>query len=262
MSNSIAISIIVFIIFGSIVIIFVAQAREKAQLAAARRANVLADRYRRLQRILDDIPNQYLAKEIRLLLLERSVETLEQIKKLKGDAFRFQRQLDADQQSIENLKNGDVKETAEPIADEEKVNEVRTLLQTVISFLESQRQKGNISSQLASAQSDKLRYYIVKSKADLYENRANAAIKLGRLRVAIHNFQSAITELEAIASIATAQDAIAAFRIKINEIEKRIAEEEDTAKVKSETEKRAADKEWDNYIGGEEEWKKKNTYDD
>lgn len=104
MSSALILSIIVLIIVLSMIVVFVAQAREKAKLEAARKANALLDRYRRLKRIINEVPPQYLANEIRLLLLDRSIETLEELRELKGNDFRYQAQVDEDQELLSNFK--------------------------------------------------------------------------------------------------------------------------------------------------------------
>ena len=50
--------------------------------------------------------------------------------------------------------------------------------------------------------------------ADLYENRAHVALK-GKIRIAIHNMHSAVSELEKIVSIPEAAEVVKAYKIKI-----------------------------------------------
>ncbi len=261
MSAALVISIIVLIIVLSMIVVFIAQAREKARIEAARKSNALFDRYRRLKRIVHDVPPQYLAKEIKLLLLERAIDTMEELKELKGDEFRYQAQLDEDQELLSNCKKLQKEPPAVQITDEEKLNEIRKLLQILMKFIENQARKRNISVPSAKKHIQNTKFYIYRSKADLYENRANAAIKKEKLRIAIHNLHSAVSELEKIAEIPEAQNAIKATRVKIKELET-IADEQNKAKAQSATKTSAASKEWDEFLDDDDDWKKKNAYDD
>ncbi|PID43478.1 MAG: hypothetical protein CSB48_05280 [Proteobacteria bacterium] len=252
----VTITLIVLLIAGSIVVVTISQAREQAQLKAVRDARTLANRYRRLKRILNEVPDQYLAKEIRLLLLERSIDTLNEIKQIKGKEFQLQSQLDEDKQLVRQLKGTTKSEKAVPVVDEKKAEEIRKLLRVVINFIINQQKKGIITARSANLHINSSKYYIVKLKADLHENRANAAMKIGKLRTAIHHYNSAISALEVMKNVPAAQDAILALRKKINKIKKVVNKTSTTTASKT-----AKDKEWDNYME-DDGWKKKNTYDD
>lgn len=97
--------------------------------------------------------------------------------------------------------------------------------------------------------------------ADLYENRAHVALKGGKIRIAIHNMHSAVSELEKIVSIPEAAEVVKAYKIKIKEWE-HIAEEQNKAKVNAPTSASGSNKEWDTFLEEDDDWKKKNAYDD
>ena len=82
MSTATIVIVFFVLVLGSIALIFVSQAREKARLEHARRQTALEDAHSRMRRLLEDIPPQYLAPELQLLLIDRALEIDAELKAL------------------------------------------------------------------------------------------------------------------------------------------------------------------------------------
>lgn len=259
MSTPIIISIIILIILVSIVLVFIGQAREKAKIEKIRKVNSLQDRYRRLKRLAEELPAQYLAKEIKILVLERSIDSLRELSALQGDSFKYEESLQADLELLNTLKEAEYKPKSAPITDEAQAKEVQSLLEILQKFIEAQKKKGFIEASSAKKHIQLIAYYTAKSKADFYANKAKANISKDKLRLAIHNYHNAITELEAVKTLTVAQKTIKAYRIKIKELDKLA----DDKKAVKEDKPESIDDEWKSFVGDDEDpWKKKNAYDD
>ncbi|MCP5206680.1 MAG: hypothetical protein H7A01_05720 [Hahellaceae bacterium] len=258
MSAPVIITIIVVIIAVSIALIFIGQARERAKIERIRRANTLQDRCRRLKRLTTDLPPQYLAKELKILIIERSIDTLNELKQLQKADFKHGATLQDEESSLELLKQSTEKPQAVPIVDEVQAKEVQGLLEALQKFVEAQRKKGNIDNASAKKHIQHITYYAAKSKADYYANKAKANIQLKKWRLAIHQYHSAIAELEPLKALTVAQKAIQAYKVRIKELDNLAEEEKKVAAAKPEEKP----DEWKSFIGDDDQWKKKNAYDD
>src|SRR5690554_2321236 len=82
MSTTVITIIIFSVIILSVTAIYISQSRERARLEKIRRTNICNDRYQRMQQLLHDLPPQYLNNELRVMIAERSIETLNELLKL------------------------------------------------------------------------------------------------------------------------------------------------------------------------------------
>ncbi|ARU57297.1 MAG: hypothetical protein MI864_16545 [Pseudomonadales bacterium] len=258
MSAPVVISIIVLIIFVSITILFIGQAREKAKIEKIRKANTLQDRYRRLKRISLDLPPQYLPRELKILLLERCIDTLNELKVIQNEKFKYASSLVEDTALLEQIKASKEKPKPQQITNEAQAKEVRTLLEALIKFIQNQSKKGFLEKSLAKKHTSFITYMASRSKADYYAAKAKEAISQNKLRIAIHNFHNAIGELEPTKSMTASQKAIQAYKIKIKELEKLA----DKVSKEGSEKKESMDKEWSEFMQDDDDWKKKNAYDD
>lgn len=260
MGAPVIITIIVIIIAISIALIFVGQARERAKIEKIRKVNSLQDLCRRLKRLTDELPPQYLAKELKLLIIERSIETLNELKDIQKSDFRHEATLQNEMGLLEQSKQSTEKPEPVPIVNEVQAKEVQALLEILQKFVDAQRKKGNIDGASAKKHIQHITYFAAKSKADYYSNKAKANIKSKKWRLAIHLYHNAITELEPVKALTIAQKAILSYKLKIKELDKMAEDEKKiAATVKPATDK---DDAWKEFGGDDDPWKKKNAYDD
>ena len=256
--------IIILIILGSILILFISQAREKARIEKIRKTNALQDKYRRMQRLVTEIPPQYLNKELRIMVLEACIDALTKLKVLKPSP-ELESKLGASLASLQEVKDSKENPKPVPIKDDATAKEVSKLLELLFRFIERQRATKKIDSTTSKKYLVYINYLISKSKADISINKAKESQKTGKVRAAIHNYHNAVSEMTRIKDNPLAIKAIKSYRTKIKELEV-LAEQE--AKGRSpeeeETEEGSMNKEWDSYLEKDKEdpWKKKNAYDD
>lgn len=253
--------IIILIILASIAALFISQAREKARIEKVRKANLLQDRYRRVQRLLNEIPPQYLNKELRVMILERGIETLKELAPFKLDTS-IPSKLAADEQKLKEIQESNEKPKSVAIKDEAAAKEVRKLLELLYRFIERQR----ASKKLDKASSNKyltyINYLISKSKADFYVDRAKQSNANGKIRVAIHNYHNAVSEMMRIKENPLAVKAINNYRAQIKQLEAAASEGSEKPQTEKPAEQETLNKEWDSFLDKEDKWKKKNAYDD
>lgn len=253
--------IIILIILGSISLLFISQAREKARIEKIRKANALQDRYRRVQRLINEIPPQYLNKELRVMILERGIETLTELEALKPDPTT-QSNIKNDQQALKAVQESTEAPKPVPIKDEATSKEVSKLLELLYRFIERQRATKKLDKTTSNKYLAYINYLISKVRADLATTKAKEAQKNGKLRVAIHNYHNAISEMMRIKDNPLAVKAMSSYKAKIKQLEEAAEKEGKEDPVNPEAEKESLNKEWDDYLDKDDDWQKKNAYDD
>lgn len=268
MSASIITIIIVLIIIGSVAVLFISQAREKARTEKIRRINALHERYRRLQRFLSEIPPQYLNKDLRTIILQRSISTLNDLMKYKSDDST-QTKLKQDQESLKQTQESTEPPTPVPIKDEANSKEIIKLLKLLYRFIERMKATKKIDQAAGKKYLLYTSYLISKTKADLEIAHATKAFKNNKPRVAIHNYHNAIAEMMRIKTNPLAIKAINSYKVKIKELEDAANEQAESTASQSAApvteggqESEALNKEWDSFLDDDDGWQKKNQYDD
>ena len=255
---------ITLIIFGVICLcigtIYFAQARERARIEKIRKTGLLNERHRRMQQLLYDLPPQYLNNELRAMIAERSVDTLNQLIRLNNDE-RVKGYLAADHEYLKQLREKNPRFKPVPVQTEAKAREVRGILEILQRFIQTQQKNKRINAVIAKKYQDHITISICQSKADLLCTRAEAANKNGKPRVAIHNYHGAIDAFKEYAQLPIAAKSIAGFRAKIKALEALAAQQ--SQKSDAEGDASSGNKEWDSFLGDkDDDWQKKNQYDE
>jgi len=248
------------------------QARERARIEKIRKTNLLTERHRRMQQLLYELPPQYLNNELRIMIAERAVETVNELINIQHDP-RLEKYLEEDLQFLNELRVKNPKFKAVPIQNEAKAKEVRGTLEVLYNFIESQHKNKRLNASNTKKYLDHIRLSVCQSKADLFACKAESASKT-KPRVAIHNYHSAIDAYKELPQHPQAQKAITLYRAKIKALEE--LANQNNQKVKDQAkqnEPQAANqkeetpdtqsKEWDEFLGdGKGLQQKKNQYDD
>lgn len=245
------------IVVLSIVAIVVSQAREKAKIERARRAKALEDSYRISRRLLEELPPQYLTKDLKAILLMRGEEVCRNAEALKTDLPVAQWRSEL-QNRRQQMDDGADERSPQRIETPARAAEVKGHLQTLFKIIEGMQKRSRLDTHLARQNLKLVLFLIHKTQADLHVAQAREQIRQNQFRKAIHAYHMASTELGKAKDNPMAVKAIKSFRTRIKELESMLAG--DSPKTQDE-EKHRLDKEWDSFFH-EEEWKKKADYDD
>jgi hypothetical protein len=257
--SSTTITIIIFaVICLSIMAIYISQARERARVEKARRTTLCVDRYQRMQQLLHDLPPQYLNNELRIMILERSIETLHELIQLNHDA-KHEAYLQTDLDHLKQIREQNPKYQAIPVNSEAKAKEVRDNLEILHRFIESQHRNKRLTTAVAKKYLDFIKLSICQSKADLFVSRAQAAKEKPRL--AIHNYHCAIDCYKPLGEQPQALKAIQQLRMKIKALETEAEQQNQQAKPQVDPVEQHKT-EWDTFLQEDDTWKKKKDYDD
>lgn len=257
----VTITIIIVAIIGVCVFgIYVAQARERARIEKIQKIKLYSDRYQRLQRLLHELPPQYVSNELRVLIVTQSMDALKRLLSLKNDN-RYEAYLQEDQDYLDQLNNKKLSLPPVNVNTPEKALEVRSLLEVLFKFVQQQAKQGVIDPGRAKQYLLQIKFGVAKSKADGLTAKAAQATINGKPRVAIHAYHSAIEAFKSIADYPKAAEAIAHYRAEIKKLEASADEHNQKVKEKAEPEGPETS-EWNEFLGDDDEWKKKNAYDD
>ncbi|MEC7816498.1 MAG: hypothetical protein VX939_09505 [Pseudomonadota bacterium] len=244
------------IVTVSLIIIVISQIRERARIERARKINAQEDAYHKANRLLTDIPGQYLNADLKLLLLKRIEEACQGLMALKSDQPVKQWLETAKAQKQQVLQKTDQQPPVK-IDSPEKANYVKDLLQTLFKMIEAMHKNGRLDAATAKKNMKYVLFLVHKTHADLYVFQARDHIRQNQIRKAIHAYHLASTEMGKSRDNPLAMRAVKSFRTRIKELEAMSAE----GKQASETHSKL-DKEWDSFLQDDEVWKKKADYDD
>ncbi|OZG73716.1 hypothetical protein BTA51_07835 [Hahella sp. CCB-MM4] len=263
MSATYITAIIGGIIITVLLLTYVHQWREKSKDARQRELNTLTDRSRRLRRIAIGIPSQYMPKEIGMLLVSRGQETL---KELAG--YGYKEGLTEKMEEWEIIKQGTQKGDLVPMPnpqDESSQVELRKNLQLLFKFIEAQVKRGRIDKKLGTKYLLQTQYLLAKTLAESHSIKAKQAHKAGKLRIAIHHYHDAVHAFNKLENNPLAQKTIAAYRLRIKELDKLATQESATKSQQGAAPSSAGNKlssQLEEMMDEEEKWKRKQNYDD
>lgn len=244
------------IVLVSIAIIVISQFREKAKIERARTVKALEDSYHLTQRLLSELPPQYLSRDLKTVILIRAEDVCRELQALKTSlpVSDWQNQIKAHRQRIED---GADEKSPQRIDTPQRCSDVKQLLQSLFKMIERQQKKGRLEKSLARKLMSLVLFLIHKTQADMLISQARDLIRNNQLRKAIHCYHLASTELGKIKDHPMAIKSIKSYRTRIKELEATLA---GSAPQKSDEEQQRLDKEWDTFAQ-EDEWKKKADYD-
>ncbi|MEA1081737.1 hypothetical protein [Marinobacter qingdaonensis] len=250
--------ILAAVVTVSIVIIVLSQMRERARIERGRKITAQQDAYNRADRLLSEIPGQYLTTDLKLLLIKRQEDACAQLASLKADLPIKQWQEASQQLKTQVLEKQDTRSPVK-IDSAEKSNYVKELLQNLFKMIEGMHKSGKIDAATAKKNLKYVLFLVHKTHADLHVFQARDYVRQNQLRKAIHAYHLASTEMGKSRDNPLAMKAVKSFRTRIKELEAMDAEGKDTASTESQAK---LDREWDTFLHDEEFKKKKADYDD
>ncbi|SFM51494.1 hypothetical protein [Marinobacter zhejiangensis] len=250
--------ILAAVVAVSILAIVVVQLREKAKIQRLRKISALADTYKRAQTLLEEVPEQYLTPDLKLLLIQRMESTCKDLLPLKSDK-PVAEWLEHAQQLKQKVDEGEDKRAPSRIDSPEKANNVKESLKSLFKVIEGMHKAGQIDKAVAQRKLKYLLFLVHKTNADLHIFQAREHIKQNAVRKAIHEYHLASTEMGKSKDNPLATKAIKSIRIRIKELEVLANEGQELKTADAEQSRR--DKEWDSFLD-DDSWKKKADYDD
>jgi len=262
MTTTAIVIILVALIIAGLALLIVSQMREKSRIEKMRRIKALEDGRALLRRFIDELPQNYLNKTLRRLILERSLELSTKLQQM-GAPGDVNARVEADRAALSAAETGQSSGPAElPANDLTQVKEIRHLLQMLYRFVEKQKSAGHIRADQANEQLRHIMFLVHKAYADVQVGEAQQNIQTRKYRRAIHNYYLAANELQKSKDHPDAKELIKAYQEKINTLKSQAeGTSEQTRKDKGKAVPESVNREWEHFIEEEESWKKKPDYD-
>lgn len=258
MDTTTIVLILAALVAVSIIIIVAIQMRERSRIERARKTAALEDQYNRANRLLNEIPGQYLTPDLKLLLIKRMEEASHELAALKS-ALPARQWLEAAQQLKKHVLDGTDNRSPIKIDSAEKSTYVKELLQSLFKMIEGMHKAGKLDNATAKKNLKHVLFLVHKTHADLHVFQARDYVRQNQIRKAIHAYHLASTEMGKSRDNPLAMKAVKSFRTRIKELEAMSNDGEQTAGSQDGQSK--LDREWDTFLH-DDEWKKKADYDD
>lgn len=257
MSTATIVIILFVITLAAIGLIFFIQARERARIERARRLAGAEDAFQHSYRLLDELPPQYLNRELRQVIVNRLEDLSLPIKALNS-------RLDVDGKTAEarlHLQQSDKEATASVrIEAPETARHIKSLLESLFRLVESQHKARKLNTSQARVMLKQILFLGYRTQADLHINTGREESARGNLRKAIHHYHLAATELGKAKDHPLAQKLIHVCRQRIQELEAE-ANAAEHGKQAEAPEKNPLDEQMENFIQEEESWKKRADFE-
>ncbi|MBJ6137593.1 hypothetical protein [Marinobacter litoralis] len=247
--------ILAAIVALSLVIIVVSQMREKSRIERLRKIRALQDTYNRADRLLTEIPGQYLNTGLKLILLKQMEDACKNLAALKTEKPVTQ-WLETVKQSRQHVVDKTDNHPPVKIDSPEKAQQVKEHLNSLFKLIESMHKSGRIDAPTAKQHLKYVLFLVHKTHADLYVFQAREQIRQNEIRKAIHSYHSASMEMVKSKDNPLALKAVKSFRTRIKELEASLQDEDATAEHGTKL-----DQEWDDMLQDEESWKKRKDFD-
>lgn len=258
MDTTTIVLILAALVAASIIIIVAIQMRERSRIERARRTASQEDQYNRANRLLNEIPGQYLTPDLKLLLIKRMDDACQELIALKSN-LPARQWLDAAQQLKKQVMENTDNRPPVKIDSPEKSNYVKELLQSLFKMIEGMHKAGKLDSATAKKNLKYVLFLVHKTHADLHVFQARDHVRHNQIRKAIHAYHLASTEIGKSRDHPLAMKAVKSFRTRIKELEV-MSNDEQKATGGHEGQSRL-DRDWDTFLH-DDEWKKKADYDD
>ena len=245
--------------------IFIRQTIVKKKKEKARLQRALTKRAKFLIQTHESFPHGFLTVDLSILLLRSIVDTFEQLTQLVPDEAQYVEQFKLHTKKMEEaIKTGKEEPNDSIVDNSSQINELRQSLTQLGRFIQSWRQRGNISQKQFGVYKTQIKKLSVQLMVDNYMIIAAQAVENEKLKLGIHYFSLAKNLIieEGLGNLKRKQLAIIEEQLPTlqsaldDETQKRAQET-----IAQEAEVAESEKgQWKDYEE-EADWKKKNLYD-
>lgn len=194
MSTLIVGGVLLFFCVLAPIALYIYQRYQDAQLEKMRRVAQLTHAYRLTQRFLHQIPNQYLTRESKFLLLERAICFLNKLKKEIPGSQLVSSKLSRNQSMMDELQKNFIRPTATVINTVVDARDAHIHLTEFSRFVEIQARVNAIGQDMANEVMGQVNWFAVTCLTDFYRVQGENASKAGEYRLAIHHFTNEMNE--------------------------------------------------------------------
>ncbi len=174
---------------------YVSHTMEKKKAQKALLITNLTERIQRLQKFLDSLPPAYLSSELKLLLLKQIQKRLEKLLEMNAESEKFQKYAQSIAAQITETQGSTAKPPSPTIKSEAEAQQIRNKLLELQKLLESLTQSKAITLAEAQKHIAHIQSVYFEANVNMIIHSAEQAKAEGKTKLAIHQLQKAIADL-------------------------------------------------------------------
>jgi len=226
------------------------QRRQKALLIAN-----LNDYVFRIQRLLDEIHENYLPNELHLLLLNQLKKRVERLHKLASARDKYSKRLESVNSQINELQTR-VKTPPPRLKTPEEANKLKLALQDLSKIIENLVRNSTIPPEEGNRHMQSVQFSYLEANIQYLMHTAQTAVQDDKPRLAVLNYEKALAEMAVVNTDGRYSESIAEVAELIQDLNNR-ATSQQTEKVDDEDNGSELNKAVENLIEDDHSWKKK-----
>ncbi len=241
----------------------IAQNIEKKRKQKQRLLSALQVRARNFKFMLNGFPQDFLTKELTILVYRCLVDVCEQLAKLEPREPAYVEELQLYGGQMEEAKRKPAQSKRKALENPQQVKEVKLHLEDLNKFIHQLQKRGSINQSQLEVYSRQIKQLVLQMSVDAYLMNARQAEGSEKTRLAIHYYSLARKLLVRENAKGVFQKQVAKINNVINQLEVRLREEEpDYAETELQSvQKEEAREAWNKFSEEDERWKKKRVYD-
>jgi len=169
--------------------------KEKERARKALLVANLSERAHRLQRLLDMLPAAYVEKDVKLLLLNQIRSRMEKLVEIAPGNEKFKKNYDGLSAQISETQSSTAKPPSPQLKTPEEAKETKKLLQDLSKVIESLAANKSIPVPTAKKYLLNIHKKYVEANINYSIQVADQSRRDNKTKLAIHQYQKAITEL-------------------------------------------------------------------
>lgn len=228
---------------------------QKSRLTVA-----LKTRARNYKLIIGGVPENFISKELSLLVHRSLIEVLEQLTKLEPADTRHEEELQQVNSNLIEVQNKARPTTETRLQSHQQIKETKTCLEELHKFIFLMESRKSLSKNLAEGFRLQIKQLVLQITVDGYTLNGQAAHKQGKLKLALHHYDLALGLVLRDGRGKHMKSRITELKSILERINAQLAESEENQATEAEaTDEVVTDDEWAE--AEEDPWKKKNVYD-
>lgn len=258
-SSEAIISLLVICMLALVSFAFVMQTIERNRREKLRAETQLRKRLDNLNYMLDHFPPSFLSIDLKGLVCKSIIDVYEQLLKISPRSKEYQEGLQTIAKRWNDIKAGN-NAGYQPLDNNSQVRDIKALLGLLGNFVNRLFETGSINKSQAAEYSRQLKLLFSQTAIDQYLIAARKAEGDQKYRLAIHYYQSAIDKIKKSALDAAMHEQLVSYQKRIVELNELVPQSGSSDVPDFDAEQR--NKEWDSFVGKEDDtWKKKKVYD-
>ncbi len=263
MSSSTVIAFIIVLLIALVSYAFVSQTLERKRKQRQRLLTGLKQRWKDFKYMASGFPEGFLPKELYLLVHRSLIDICEQLIALEPKTKEYTNALSVYTQQYQNIQSRPPLQGRVSLDNPQQIQEIKTLLQGLNGFVNSQHKRGRLSAAQHSQYEQQIRQLVAQVTVDTYLISAKQAAGQEKLRLAIHYFLLAKKLLIKEDASTNHHEQIQSIDEKLRLLEQQLTEQDQLAPqaTKPDTQESVSN-EWDEFTNETSDgWKKKAIYD-